>query len=413
MVDNNDSRVACDINRPWLDQGDVVVHHGDCRFVMTEMPDASVDAIVTDPPYGLDFMGREWDRPGEMVGTARGISGGFQRFPPGVKRPEYAKSDPHAFQRWAESWAVEALRVLKPGGHLIAFGGTRMYHRLACGIEDAGFELRDLIAWLYGQGFPKSVDVSKAIDKAAGAEREVVGTRTKRGLGGSHVLAQDSWTQAQVGPIELEITKPATLEAEEWDGFGTALKPAIEPCAFARKPLEGTIVGNVLEHGTGAINIDACRVAYIDADDLAAAQAKNPGRDGELVTSNVYGADRPQQRVNEAGRHPANVMLDEYAAALLDSDARFFFVAKPTAEEKGATNLHETVKPIALMRELVRLVVPPGGLVLDPFAGSGTTLLAARREGFRAIGIEMTEKYLPMIADRLNDEPVTLFGATA
>jgi len=303
------------------------LHHGDCLEVLRTMPDASVDAVVTDPPYGLAIMGKRWDYDVPSV----------------------------------EIWA-ECLRVLKPGGHLLAFAGTRTQHRMAVRIEDAGFEIRDMIAWVYGSGFPKSLDVSKAIDKAAGAEREVTkhhvqsSTRPNEHAGASaHITMPNSW----------DITAPATPEAQQWAGWGTALKPALEPITMARKPFPGTVAANVLEHGTGAINIDAARV------------------NGKGFPSNFIhdGSDEP--------------------SALLGDAARFFYTAKATrAERQGVT--HPTVKPLDLMAYLCRLVTPPGGTVLDPFMGSGTTIKAAISEGFQAIGIERDPAYFAMAEHRMD-----------
>ena len=206
------------------------LHVADCIDVMRGLPDASVDAVVTDPPYGLGFMGKAWDA-----------------LPPG------------------EEWAREVLRVLKPGGHLVAFGGTRTVHRLTCAIEDAGFEIRDQVGWVYFSGFPKSLDVSKAIDAAAGAEREVVAVSNNgcHNTSASMHKHDGGGLAASRVPV-FNITAPATDEARRWEGWGTALKPAIEPAVLARRPLIGTVAANVLEHGTGALNIDACRFGYGD-----------------------------------------------------------------------------------------------------------------------------------------------------
>lgn len=573
----------------------VTLHHGDCIEVMRTLPAASVDAIVTDPPYGLGFMGKEWDD-----------------LPPG------------------KEWAEECLRVLKPGGHVLAFGGSRTWHRLAVAVEDAGFEIRDSIAWLYGSGFPKSLDVSKAIDKAAGAEREVVGRADRKAsLGSQGVLGASRFAEAP------DITAPATPDAERWQGWGTALKPAFEPIVVGRKPLasprinvlsrveselrarglEGeirwttgpasdaarldpstssssteaqptagasadpaaasetpnderptgrssatstlhgaqrtastsgpmpaaeppssetrsltptaapapaatsesatsspsitsteaeprtarrpgarsttkssakdshlgiesfagiatgltgswatvridrladgtcvwpdglprntaggsTVAGNVLAHGTGALNIDGCRVGTTDE--------LTPAGGARVMTNEVYGKGLGLSSGRSAelgGRWPANVVLDESQAVELDrqsgvltsgsrgagtyglmgymgADAapmpaiegdhggasRFFptfrYEAKaPTSERpREDDTAHPTVKPLDLMRWLVRLVTPPGGAVLDPFAGSGTTLEAAVLEGFACIGIEREASYLPLIRQRL------------
>lgn len=341
----------------------VTVHHGDCIEVMRSMPENSIDAIVTDPPYGLGFMGKKWDA-----------------LPPG------------------EEWARECLRVLKPGGHLIAFGGSRTWHRLAVAVEDAGFEIRDGVLWIYGSGFPKSHDVSKAIDKIAGAERPVVGVRDDRGRA-------STFGGGETRPT-LE-TSPSTPEAAAWDGWGTALKPGYEPAVMARKPFAGTVAANVLEHGVGAINIDASRIATDDALSFGSRQIG--------TASGIYRTQAPKgvgaQHV--AGRWPSNVILDEHAAKELDTQSgvsrfphghsRFFYVAKaPKSERPVAHNVtHPTVKPLTLMRYLIKLVTPVGGTVLDTFAGSGTTLEAAILEGYKSIGIEQSAEYLPLIDARI------------
>jgi len=378
----------------------VDVREGDCLDLLRQMPEGSVDSIVTDPPYGLEFMGQGWD------------------------------SDVPPVAVWAE-----CLRVLKPGGHLLAFAGTRTQHRMATRIEDAGFEVRDLMMWVYGSGFPKSLDVSKAIDKAAGASGTYGGPKSvahagwidrgrMRGADGEEGWQRPWMTDGDAVDRAAREYLPATEAAQAFKGWGTALKPALEPITVARKPLAGTVAANVLAHGTGALNIDGCRIAHASADDLAISQAKNPGRT-DTVTSGVYGADRPQQSVNVEGRWPANLIHDgseEVVALFPQSDARdgktkghgmgfhggaaqdraplavrsdsgsaarFFYCAKASRSERGEGNTHPTVKPLALMRYLVRLVTPPGGLVLDPFAGSGTTGLAAQAEGMRAVLMEM------------------------
>jgi hypothetical protein len=639
---------------PYLDDGDVRLYLGDCIKVMGEMPAESVHAIVCDPPYALPggFMGKEWDR--------------------------YA---PPQFAAWCETWAREALRVLKPGGHLLAFGGTRTFHRLTCGIEDAGFEVRDCLSWLYGSGFPKSLDVSKAIDKARDDRADVlrVTAEVRRlrdaagltnrdldelfgfaGMAGHwtstasqpavptveqwgvirDVLNPPEWLEREVwrlngrkarpitgkhdAPAHAQQWKanyglpadltpkeqrdvPATDAAREWQGWGTALKPgyepavvarkphtpqtelaaeaaraqeelcavasyaetvtswsellrtsgfwstassllacladlserastfttetasslttdlaiwrsslspitracitrdptpphgassaagiaaalsasvllkcerltattagetaiarpalpgltqasaldnpspAWEPCVVARKPLAGTVAANVQQHGTGALNIDGCRIGTVfgvdDSQLRTMRRAKRESGDGWGM-STVAG-DEPQV-VNPAGRWPANVALDDNAAAMLDAQSgerpsgsrsageyggigsgplygeggtaalsaidantggasRFYYTAKASRADRTtggvANNTHPTVKPTDLMRWLVRMVTPPGGVVLDPFAGSGSTLVAARAEGFRAIGIEREDEYAEIIAQRLS-----------
>ena len=420
------------------------IHHGDCREVMATLDAESVDAIVSDPPYGLSFMGKGWDH---------GV--------PGV-----------------EFW-TEALRVAKPGAHLLAFGGTRTYHRLACAIEDAGWEIRDCVMWVYGSGFPKSHDVSKAIDKAAGAEREVVGSKLGQpgysltdGKGG---LYGGGFGANGTGQGECQVTAPATDAARQWSGWGTALKPAWEPIIVARKPLVGTVAENVLTHGTGAINVDGCRVG-IDSSDLE----QMSGRSGKRTSPHLLrGLAATSWEPTAAGRWPANLIHDgsEEVVGLFPvthgagtfrhgenaifggcegqpkqkqrpaidgggSTARFFYCAKASKADReeglashperdtslkynggdgfaGRTlvdgewvntdkanrtrprNHHPTVKPTDLMRYLCRLVTPPGGVVLDPFTGSGSTGKAATLEGFRFIGIEREAEYVEIAKARI------------
>lgn len=408
---------------PHYSDDTVTLHHGDCLDILRELPDASVDAVCTDPPYALEFMGKTWD----------------------------GWSTPAAFQEWCGLWAAECLRVLKPGGHMLAFGGSRTWHRLAAAIEDAGFEIRDSIAWLYGSGFPKSHDVSKAIDKAAGAEREILGRSvrpdgTSRTTTGSGRVATPFVAHAVEG--DAFVTVPATPAAERWQGWGTALKPAFEPIVVGRKPLDGTVAANVLAHGTGALNIDGCRVGTDGGTRAPGFDSRAP----ESVSAYGHGLNgRSSERVEGLGRWPANVVLDDTQAAELDrqsgtlssgtmragterqaraggtiygTDSRNFLPADTYGDSGGASRFfptfryeakaptserprvgevaHPTVKPLDLMRWLVRLVTPPGGVVLEPFAGSGTTAEACVLEGFRCIAIEREADYLPLIVSRLS-----------
>ena len=336
------------------------------------MPDASVDAVVTDPPYGLSFMGKRWDYDVPSV----------------------------------EIWE-QCLRVLKPGGYLLAFAGTRTQHRMAVRIEDAGFEIRDMIAWMYGSGFPKSMDVSKALDKAAGAEREVVGqwkpTGTARpSKGKSHSAAK---TTADCGydpdtSAMVDITAPATDEAKQWQGWGTALKPAMEPITMARKPFKGTVADNVQMYGTGAINIDGCRVG----EDEIKTCAKERGRSFNSIAP-VSGFNGCEESTH-ISRWPANVLHDGCEDVLrgMGEAARFFYTPKACKEDRDdgcENNFHPTVKPTDLMRYLCRMVTPPGGIVLDPFTGSGSTGRGAVLEGFRFIGCEMDADYIKIAKARI------------
>lgn len=540
------------------------IHNGDCAEVMASMGDNSVDAIVTDPPYGLSFMNKEWD----SFGTDT------------QDKSKLAQSMV-AFQESMTPIFAEALRVAKPGAHLLCFGGTRTFHRMACAIEDAGWECRDCIMWVYGSGFPHSMDVAKAIDKASGYVGEVIGERTVDvGMQGGHMHAgRKSQQQQQVRAL--------SDQAREWEGWGTCLKPAWEPIIVARKPLDGTVASNVLKWGTGALNIDACRVPIEQGDDVF---AKNPHTHSKGKDSGIYGRYNEQQGnwSGDKGRFPANVVHDgsqmvlelfpdtqradghrirrnashdnvyggytgEQPSGTMHSDlggsaARFFYCAKAskkernmgmgkhliweqnqeltrllerassllardisesmmlslvgigcsmslsgnestdlsqaecryitstviplitesrtcsssprsnisesildairTSEESGISlarladkssqsrqdstsggtdtatsaasalfgvlseirrrakqgNFHPTIKPVALMEWLVTLVTPQGGVVLDPFAGSGTTLVACERLGFDSIGIEREAEYVEIIRRRLGEE---------
>ena len=429
---------------PYYDHAGIQLYHGDCLDVLPELEAGSFDSVVTDPPYGLSFMGQGWDR---------GVPG-------------------------KEFWG-EVLRVAKPGAHLLAFGGTRTHHRLMCAIEDAGWELRDTLMWVYGSGFPKSLDVSKAIDKAAGVER----TRGERQWSGgqrrSGIMGENLGTQTLV-----KYDLPVLPSAKQWHGWGTSLKPAWEPILLARKPLAGTVVANVLEHRTGALNVDGCRVGTnVETWPSSRRNGSGNGRTCALGSGGAYTAttgDAP------AGRWPANLIHDgsEEVVGLFPenvkggshnipkgwrgfnnngkpteakqlgsykdagSAARFFkccldddpeddevrrlvYCAKASradredgleemegrvqgvrggeeddlSEGKGPTratrNHHPTVKPTALMRYLCRLVTPPGGIVLDPFAGSGSTGKGAVLEGFQFVGIELDAGYCEIASRRI------------
>ena len=481
--------------------------------ILPTLPDNSVDSIVTDPPYELGFMGKKWD--------SSGIA--------------------YSVELWQQ-----CLRVLKPGGHLLSFGGTRTWHRVAVGIEDAGFEIRDSMAWLYGSGFPKSLDVSKAIDKDNGkskldfsefgnyvkecreskgwsrkqldemmgtntavswwegrasgvqlpsletynrlkpmigmdnrfddlidwaeAEREIIGHKPSS-LGGTVAAGERNQEIINLHKNKIvDITAPSTPEAQQWQGWGTALKPAFEPIVVARKPIEGTVANNVLKWGTGGLNIDGSRIG---TETITSRGGRSDAVTGDERTGKalgMYGA-HPPLNTQHTGRWPANIILDPYTAELLDEQSgttnskaanrglrysgnhgglagqnkeykegtdgirgftdsggasRFFYVAKASKKDRNEgldelplqvssnygsiqerssnpakQNFHPTVKPTTLMEYLIKLVTPPGGTVLDPFTGSGSTGKAAILQGFDFIGIEMTQEYLPIIEGRL------------
>lgn len=334
---------------------------GDCIEVLKTLEENSVDAIVTDPPYGLEFMGEDWDAPwkkSEVVAvTDKSTNGIFhdKGFNHGI-RFSRGLVEMQEFQKWCESWAKEAFRVLKPGGHILAFGGSRTYHRLAGGIEDAGFEVRDQIMWVYGSGFPKSMNIGLAMEK--------------RGE---------------------DVTDSA--------GWGTAIKPAHEPIVLARKPLAGTVVDNVLKYRTGGLNIDASR---IPGEPVPINKLENWSGFGQEIEPDY------KQEMNESGRFPSNFIHDgseEVIRLFPPSKDRFFYCAKPNKKDKNdglnEKNPHPTIKPTELMRYLVKMITPINGVVLDPFMGSGSTGKAAILEGFKFIGIEQSKEYLEVANRRI------------
>jgi hypothetical protein len=375
----------------------VTLHIGDCLDVMRTLPDASVDAVVTDPPYGLSFMGKRWDYDVPSV----------------------------------EVWA-ECLRVLKPGGHLLAFAGTRTQHRMAVRIEDAGFEIRDMIAWVYGSGFPKSMDISKAIDRAAGVLKPEGQGFTVAGY--SHAPDKLLHTAPSKG---YTPPAPATPEAQQWAGWGTALKPSLEPVTVARKPLIGTVAENVLAHRTGALNINGCRV---DAEQrpqivsnrrldhnsygpgLGGSRSDGTTTQGRWPANLIHdGSDEVVRLFPQTTNGGANISETRKAGSATNilsgtglskpsnlayagdsgSAARFFYTAKASRDDRDHGNNHPTVKPTDLMRYLCRLVTPPSGTVLDPFMGSGSTGKAAMLEGFEFIGIEREPQYFAIAEQRI------------
>jgi DNA modification methylase len=335
--------------------------NGDCLEQMKQLPDNSVDSIVTDPPYGISFMAKKWDY------------------------------DVPSVDVWKE-----AMRVLKPGGHALIACGTRTQHRMVVNIEDAGFEIRDVVSWIYGSGFPKSLNISKAIDKAAGAEREVVGVS-------KGAASQNTESLGKFAP-EYDATAPATEAAKQWDGWGTALKPSCEFFTLCRKPLsEKTVAANVLKWGTGGINIDGCRVETSEKLVRPEVQRFDNQAYGKGLGAGTQ--DEPQ------GRFPANLIHDGSQQVLelfpetnKASAARFFYCPKASKKDRDEGNHHPTVKPTALMQYLCRLITPTGGVVLDPYMGSGSTGKAAVREGFSFVGCELDKDYYEIAKARINYE---------
>jgi len=425
---------------------------GDCIEVMRTLEDNSVDAIVTDPPYGLEFMGKEWDK---LWGKANPKVDDKHTIGAYKKRSLVQKYIAgYEAQLWHNQWATEALRILKPGGHLLSFGGTRTYHRMVCGIEDAGFEIRDTIGWLYGSGFPKSENVSQAIDKmfcrqelAEKLDRKPTREEFKkewegyRKVVGKKQYASPAGNNANFGVSNLtysdtkrDLTAPATPEAKQWEGWGTALKPAFEPIVVARKPLsEKSVAENVLKWGTGGINVDECRIPHNENLSVK--------RDGHKLDTNNQGWGFKAVDRDNKGRFPANIIhddSDEVLAVFPDNTSRFFYCAKASKKERNmgcegleernyhmthpqqvgtledrykATNKnnHPTVKPLALMEYLIKLVSTKDAVILDPFAGSGTTLMACKKLGRKYIGIEKEEEYVKIARHRVNATPEPLF----
>jgi DNA modification methylase len=414
--------------------GRVVLHPGDCLDVLARLEECSVDSCVTDPPYHLTSIvqrfGSATAKPVRVpdINAVNCIKAAHARAAAGFMGKQW---DGGAIAFDPDTWRA-VFRVLKPGAHLVAMGGTRTFHRMACAIEDAGFEIRDTISWLYGSGFPKSHDVSKGIDRAAGVAREVVGNTAETsgrtiGLGTS-----DGYHGDIISGHCRDITAPATDAARQWAGWGTALKPACELIVLARKPLsEGTVAANVLRWRTGAINVDGCRVEAANGDEPMGWESPRGGI--WKTDSNADAALIP----NGKGRWPANVAhdgSDEVTAVFPDarsagdypsdsttrnaavygkldgqqgplygdtgSAARFFYTAKADADDRLGSK-HPTVKPLDLMQWLVRMVTPKGGTVLDPFAGTGTTGEAAIREGMRAVLIEAEPDYQADIRRRM------------
>jgi len=421
--------------------------NADCMECMSSMPDNSIDAIVTDPPYGLAFMGVAWDTFGDgRKGGARTNAtfdkvGGNHHPTCAADQVRTRRSENKKFQAAMTPIFKEALRVAKPGAHLLCFGGTRTFHRMACAIEDAGWEVRDCIMWVYGSGFPKSMDVAKAIDKHLGVKQKVVGhCETDPQKGFSKVKGMGTGAASigdEVNSTGYDLTEATSYEAKKWDGWGTCLKPAWEPIIVARKPLDGTVAHNVLTWGVGALNIDACRVPTYSDGPGTTPESSVGGRRGSMA-----GSMNRVEYDGSKGRFPANLVHDG-SQMVLDlfpqskgqqgdvtgnepshpadgvcygeyngrhsfakrgdsgSAARFFYCAKASKRDRGEGNDHPTVKPTSLMEWLVRLVTREGGVVLDPFMGSGTTGVACKALGRSFVGIERDAHYCEIAKGRL------------
>ena len=331
----------------------------------------SIDSIVTDPPYGISFMGKKWDYDVPSV----------------------------------ETWK-ECMRVLKPGGHILVACGTRTQHRMTVNIEDAGFEIRDIVAWIYGSGFPKSLNIGKAINKIDGVEFIA---KPASGVGFMNNDKEDGYHPTI---NQLEQIGESSERAKDWEGWGTALKPAMELWTMARKPLsEKNIAENVLKWGTGGINIDGSRVEYVNAQDYDKAKWGGAGKPPSKASWKQQSKIIFDTRENN-GRFPANVIhdgSDEVTDLFPNDSQRFFYCAKASKSERNDgtdKNNHPTVKPVALMRYLVKMITPTGGMVLDPFMGSGSTGVACMKENFSFTGIELDQEYFKIAEARINNQLV-------
>lgn len=380
-----------------------MIIHGDSIDELKSLESGSIDAVVTDPPYGLSALS-----PAQVADVMlKWCRGDLDYMPTGAG---FMGKSWDVFVPPPALW-VEVMRVLKPGGHALVFAASRSQDLMGLSLRLAGFEMRDVIQWIYGTGFPKSLNVSKAIDGGLGVEREVIGFKK----------VVPGVTFSSDGPSEMPLTLPASDEARQWEGWGTALKPAYEPCLLVRKPIKGTVAGNVVRYGAGALNIDGCRIG----EEII----KTHG--GGTRAIEFLGADTTAYEGSEhRGRWPSNVIFDEESAPTLGDQSRFFYCAKASRGEREAglggfdlkkagamsgeetrsdrptnhpmrANVHPTVKPIDLMRYLIRLITPKGGTVLDPFNGSGSTGCAAALERVDYIGIEREAEYVEISRARI------------
>lgn len=417
------------------------VINGNSAEVLKEYPDNHFDAVITDPPYGISFLGKDWDSKKATETTSKLTA--LHNLPSGMKHTSLA--DDLEFQKWMCEIFTECARVLKPGGHLLAFSAARTYHHMAMAAQFAGLEIRDQIMWIYGSGFPKSQDVGRAIDRRAG-KGKFTPTGATQMSGGLKEFPD--------GPLprsEKLLHTPETPAAKQWSGWGTQLKPAHEPVVMARKPVKQSIIDNVQEWGVGALNIDACRVEYENEDDKNSIIGTSYKSGGGFETGynpedrdnkdKAYTKRNVEQYIaHQMGRFPANIIHD--GCVFPEEQGKYFYQAKVSRAERNVgfndpgphsrrardengkclsmaerkpgegvqsfhpengreANNHPTVKPVELMKYLIKLVTPPGGLVLDPFNGSGSTGMAAVELGYDYIGIEMDPKYCEIARRRI------------
>jgi len=426
---------------------------GDCIEVMKNIPDNSIDTIITDPPYGLEFMGKEWDK----FKKGKNIGGGTMKnrntpYQGNITPPAYyiwTLEQKKEYQTFTYQWAREAFRVAKPGATLLCFGGTRTWHRLACGLEDAGWIIKDTLMFLHGQGFPKSLNIGKAVDKLQGNKREIIGRyidpdgREYKQTGNrKNFTAGNSDEVENCSDDRFIITKGDT----EWEGYGSSLKPAYEPIIMAMKPNDGSYAENALKWGVAGLNIDETRIKGVDWQPEKVLKKYTGNNKGNDSVTNNFGVEEIKCTDPESvlkGRFPANLILDEISAEMLDEQSkikggasRFFYVAKASKKERNAgleemplkigggmkgtedqtlltgsgnirnnkmQNIHPTVKSIKLMEYLVKLTKMPNSnqIYLDPFAGSGSTLIAVINNDRHFIGIEQEPEYVKIAEKRI------------
>lgn len=432
-----------------MDTDKIQIINADCFKWMKQQAPNTIDAVVTDPPYGLEFMGSEWDTfavrlPKQVLDARRFAHLSTVEQMRRTDVTNKAQLTLLVYQEWTRQWALEAYRLLKPGAYMLVMSGTRTMHRMIAGLEDAGFLIRDCLCWIYATGFPKSYDISKGFDKKAGAKGQIVGFKrgvknvdgrpdrpNPSGVGGRAVGARQI-------TVNVPVFEPSTDLAKQWQGWGTALKPAWEPIALVQKPLEGTYCENVERWGVGGLNIDGCRVGI-----SRPASGQDPSK--FKVWKEQDGVKRGDSNIPDIdtnkGRFPANVQVDSEPEGLLDDGkehktgdlnkpqdagkstshtygkygardryakgdtggfSRFFIIPKASQAERGDQNKHPTVKPIRLFKQLIKLITPPGGTALDPFLGSGTACLAAKELNMVCIGIEKSKEYCEIALARLS-----------